>query len=31
MLAIIIATIPTAAIFFFLQRYFVAGMLGSIK
>lgn len=31
MLAIIIATIPTAAIFFFLQKHFVAGMLGSVK
>ena len=31
MLAIIIATIPTAAVFFFLQKHFVAGMVGSIK
>ncbi|MGP6139883.1 MULTISPECIES: carbohydrate ABC transporter permease [unclassified Jeotgalibaca] len=31
MLAIMIATIPTAAIFFFLQKHFVAGMLGSVK
>ncbi|WP_087974256.1 carbohydrate ABC transporter permease [Oceanobacillus rekensis] len=31
MLAIVIATLPTALIFFFLQKYFVAGMLGSVK
>ncbi|RDW20715.1 carbohydrate ABC transporter permease [Oceanobacillus chungangensis] len=31
MLAIVIATLPTALIFFFLQKYFVAGMMGSIK
>lgn len=31
MLAITIATIPTATIFFILQKYFVAGMLGSVK
>lgn len=31
MLAIVIATIPTAAVFFLLQKYFVAGMVGSIK
>lgn len=31
MMAIVIATLPTAIIFFLLQKYFVAGMLGSIK
>lgn len=31
MLAIFITTIPTAVIFFVLQKYFVAGMLGSVK
>ncbi|WP_370632542.1 carbohydrate ABC transporter permease [Marinilactibacillus sp. Marseille-P9653] len=31
MLAILITTIPTALIFFLLQKYFVAGMIGSIK
>ncbi|QKS72515.1 carbohydrate ABC transporter permease [Paenalkalicoccus suaedae] len=31
MLAIVIATIPTAVIFFFMQKHFVAGMMGSIK
>ncbi|WP_231514917.1 carbohydrate ABC transporter permease [Oceanobacillus salinisoli] len=29
--AIVIGTIPTALIFFFLQRYFVEGMTGSVK
>ncbi len=28
---IVIATIPTAVIFLFMQKYFVAGMLGSVK
>ncbi|WP_394404725.1 carbohydrate ABC transporter permease [Streptococcus sp. 20-1249] len=31
MMAIVIATLPTALIFFILQKHFVAGMLGSIK
>lgn len=31
MLAVLIATLPTIAIFFFLQRYFAEGMMGSIK
>jgi|GEM_PF-5435911 len=31
MLAIVIATVPTALIFFLMQRHFVAGMMGSIK
>ncbi|RLL43838.1 carbohydrate ABC transporter permease [Oceanobacillus piezotolerans] len=29
--AIVIGTIPTALVFFFLQRYFVEGMTGSVK
>ncbi|RKQ30226.1 carbohydrate ABC transporter permease [Oceanobacillus halophilus] len=29
--AIVIGTIPTALIFFFLQKYFVEGMTGSVK
>lgn len=29
--AIVIATIPTATIFFLMQRHFVAGMMGSVK
>lgn len=31
MTAIVIATIPTALVFFLLQKHFVAGMTGSIK
>lgn len=31
MLAIVIATIPTALVFFLMQRHFVAGMMGSVK
>jgi lactose/L-arabinose transport system permease protein len=31
MTAIVIATIPTALVFFLMQRYFVAGMMGSVK
>ena len=31
MVAIVIATLPTIMIFFLLQRYFVEGMIGSIK
>lgn len=31
MCAIVIATIPTAVIFFVMQKYFVEGMIGSVK
>lgn len=31
MTAIVIATLPTALVFFLMQRHFVAGMLGSVK
>ncbi|MCA1032696.1 carbohydrate ABC transporter permease [Bacillus timonensis] len=31
MSAIVIATLPTAAVFFFMQKHFVAGMMGSVK
>ncbi|MFJ6414185.1 lactose ABC transporter permease [Terribacillus saccharophilus] len=31
MMAIVIATMPTAIIFFFMQKHFVAGMMGSVK
>ncbi|GIO37060.1 carbohydrate ABC transporter permease [Paenibacillus antibioticophila] len=31
MLAIVISTIPTAIVFFVMQKHFVAGMIGSIK
>jgi lactose/L-arabinose transport system permease protein len=31
MLAIVIATLPTAFVFFIMQKHFVAGMTGSIK
>lgn len=31
MVAIVIATIPTALVFFLMQKHFVAGMLGSVK
>lgn len=31
MLAIMVATLPTMIVFFSLQKYFVAGMLGSVK
>lgn len=31
MLTIVIATLPTALIFFLMQRHFVAGMMGSVK
>ena len=31
MLAVLIATLPTVAIFFFLQRYFAEGVMGTIK
>lgn len=31
MTAIVVATLPTAIVFFLMQKHFVAGMLGSIK
>jgi lactose/L-arabinose transport system permease protein len=31
MLAIFISTIPTAIVFFVMQKHFVAGMIGSVK
>ncbi|WP_046174730.1 carbohydrate ABC transporter permease [Domibacillus indicus] len=31
MMAIVIATFPTALVFFLMQKYFVAGMMGSVK
>jgi lactose/L-arabinose transport system permease protein len=31
MLAVTLCTLPTVALFFCLQRYFVAGVLGSVK
>lgn len=31
MCAIVLATIPTALIFFLMQKQFVAGMIGSVK
>lgn len=31
MSAIVIATLPTALVFFLMQRHFVAGMMGSVK
>ena len=31
MTGIVISTIPTALIFFLLQKHFVAGMMGSVK
>lgn len=31
MTAIVISTLPTAFVFFFMQKHFVAGMMGSIK
>ncbi|SDC82633.1 lactose/L-arabinose transport system permease protein [Terribacillus halophilus] len=31
MMAIVIATLPTAIIFFLMQKHFVAGMMGSVK
>ena len=31
MLAVLITTLPTIALFFFLQRYFAEGILGSVK
>ncbi|WP_346706648.1 hypothetical protein [Merdimonas faecis] len=31
MVAVVIATIPTALIFFLMQKQFVAGMTGSVK
>lgn len=31
MTAIVIATLPSALVFFFMQKHFVAGMMGSVK
>lgn len=31
MTTIVIATLPTALVFFFMQKHFVAGMMGSVK
>ncbi|MBY7142886.1 carbohydrate ABC transporter permease [Virgibacillus sp. NKC19-3] len=31
MTAIVITTLPTALVFFFMQKHFVAGMMGSVK
>lgn len=31
MCAIVIATLPTALIFFIMQKHFVQGMIGSVK
>lgn len=31
MVAVLIMTIPTALIFFFMQKQFVTGMTGSVK
>lgn len=31
MAAIVITTLPTALVFFFMQKHFVAGMMGSVK
>ena len=31
MLTIVISTLPTALIFFLMQKHFVAGMMGSVK
>lgn len=31
MVAVLIMTIPTALIFFFMQKQFVVGMTGSVK
>ncbi|KKI93205.1 lactose ABC transporter permease [Bacillus sp. SA1-12] len=31
MMALVIATLPTALIFFLMQKHFVAGMMGSVK
>ncbi|MCP3762218.1 carbohydrate ABC transporter permease [Domibacillus sp. A3M-37] len=31
MMAIVIATLPTAFVFFLMQKHFVAGMMGSVK
>ena len=31
MMAVVIATLPTALIFFLMQKHFVAGMTGSVK
>jgi len=31
MMAIVISTVPTALVFFLMQKHFVAGMVGSVK
>ncbi len=31
MMAIVIGTLPTALVFFLMQKHFVAGMMGSVK
>ena len=31
MIAVVIATLPTALIFFLMQKHFVAGMTGAVK
>lgn len=31
MTAVVISTLPTALLFFFMQKQFVAGMTGSVK
>lgn len=31
MIAIVLSTLPTALVFFLMQKHFVAGMVGSVK